>query len=396
MATYLTNHKKRDCYHCTACASVCPVHCIEMKKDEEGYLYPEIDEERCIHCHKCEQICIKEHSEKNKNKIEKAYVLYNKNQGVRAKSASGGISHMLMEYVIKNNGVVYGVAYNEKLEVSHMRATDLEECERFKTSKYVNSNIKDIYLQVLEDLQKNVIVLFIGTPCQVAGLKAVVPSSKSDNLLLCEIMCDSVASPILFDKFKQHIEKKYKGKIKNINFRAKDKGAHNKSMKIDFYDREPILMLSSDLRSDYANYMQIFGCGMSAPLSCTECQYEETDKRVSDFTIGDYWGKKEILEDDNKGLSLLLLNSEKAVKIFEEELKDKTICQEVLPMEALDNNHIKPKMKFIKRENFMQDLNHMTFEQLVAKYVEKYRWRTALGKILPKSLKEKVKKMLIR
>lgn len=395
MATYLKNHKKVDCYHCTACASVCPVHCITMKRDEEGYYYPEIDEKRCIHCHKCEQVCIKEQHRKIKKEIQKAYVIYNENQEVRKRSASGGMSHILMEYVIRNQGIVYGVTYNEHLEVVHKRATTLEECETFKTSKYVNSKMEDIYLQVLQDLKADKLVLFIGTPCQVAGLKVTIPEAQKEKLLLCEIMCDNVASPILFEKFKRHIEKKYQGKIKNINFRSKEKGAHNMSMKIDFYDRESIFMSIQDKKSDYANYMQMYGCGMSAPLSCTECQYEETDKRVSDFTIGDYWGKKEILKDDNKGISLLLLNTEKAIKIFEEEIKDKTVYQEVLPIQALDNNHKEAKIKFINRENFMKDLEKMTFEQLANKYVAKYRWRTALGKFLPKSLKEKIKKRFI-
>ncbi len=396
MATYLKNQKKIDCYHCTACASVCPVQCIEMQKDEEGYCYPKIDEDRCIHCHKCEQVCIKRQHHEIKNEIQRAYVIYNENQEVREKSASGGMSHILMEYVIRNHGIVYGVAYNENLEVVHKRATTLEECEKFKTSKYVNSKMEDIYLQVLQDLKADQLVLFFGTPCQVAGLKVTVPQSQKDKLLLCEIMCDNVASPILFEKFKIHIEEKYQGKIKNINFRSKIKGAHNMSMKIDFYDRESVLMPIHEKKSDYANYMQMYGCGMSAPLSCTECQYEDVDKRVADFTIGDYWGKKEIIKDDNKGISLLLLNTEKAIKIFEEEIKGRTVYQEVSPLQALDNNHKEAKTKFINRENFMKDLETLTFAQLASKYVEKYRWRTTLGKFLPKGLKEKIKKRFVR
>ena len=381
MSFYIKTNKKIDCFNCTACAVACPVQCIEMKKDEkDGYIYPVVDMERCIHCGKCERVCINLCHNTLQNNIKKSYVLYNKNEQVRAKSASGGISSILMEYVINKKGVVYGAAYNEELVVQHFRATTLEECEKFKTSKYVRSDILGIYEQVTEDLKNDKTVLFTGTPCQIAGIKSILSKKLQEKLVLCEIICDSVASPLLFEKFKNEVEKKYNSKIKKINFRSKENGADNMSMKIEFENNESVV-LSHKLENIYSEYMQIFGRGLSAPESCKNCKFEHIHERTSDFTIGDYWGKQEFLKDDNKGMSFILLNTEKSIKIFEEYIKDKVGCKQVEIMEALNNNHIQNKSIILNKEEFMEDLPNLSFEELSKKYVRKYRWRTKLGKI---------------
>ena len=394
MSFYLESGKKSDCYNCTACATVCPKQCITMEKDEkDGYIYPKIDKTKCIECGRCKQVCINLKSQELQNKIQKALVLYNRDSKTRSTSASGGISHILMEYIIENDGVVYGASYDKNLKVVHTRATTIEECEKYKTSKYVRSDIQNIYKQVIQDLEKGKKVLFTGTPCQIAGLKSVVSEKLQAELILCEIMCDCVASPILFEKFKKQIEKKYQSKIKTINFRSKECGAHNKTMKIEFINGEEILLKQKE-QNLYSEYMQIFGCGMSAPECCTKCELEHINERTADFTIGDYWGKKEILKDDNQGISLLLINSKKAEKIFETYIKDKVNYQQVEILQALDSNHQQHKGVILNKREFMEDLPRLSFEELAQKYVRKYRWRTNLGKMIPKSMKEKLKKII--
>ncbi len=393
MSFYLESRDREQCFNCTACATVCPKKCIIMEVNpDDGYIYPKIDKTKCINCGKCKLVCINLNHKKLQSDIKKAYVLYNKNENVRMKSSSGGISHILMQYVIQNDGVVYGAGYNDKLIVVHSRAETIKECDKFKTSKYVRSDIRDIYIKVIEDLKNDKLVLFTGTPCQIAGIKSVVNKNLQKKLILCEIMCDCVASPILFEKFKDEIEKKYNSKIENINFRSKTNGAHNKSMEIKLKDRTVILPQNSN--NLYSEYMQIFGCGLSTPISCTKCEFEHVNERISDFTIGDYWGKKEIIPDDNKGISMLLLNTEKAIDIFEQYIKDNVNYIEVQPTVALDNNHIKHKNIILNKESFMEDLSKLSFDQLAKKYVRKYRWRTKLGKIIPKSLKEKIKEII--
>lgn len=396
MSFYLESNKKIDCFNCTACATVCPKKCITMKKDEkDGYIYPVIDKKECVNCGKCKKVCINLNNSNLQNDIKKSYILYNTNEEIRKTSSSGGISTLLIEYVLSQNGVIYGAAYNEKLIVQHFRATTIEECEKFKTSKYVRSDISGIYQQVINDLKNGNMVLFTGTPCQIAGIKSIVGKNLQEKLILCEIICDCVASPILFEKFKKDVEKKYNSKIKKINFRSKENGADNMSMKIEFQDNK-IVLLSHKSENLYSEYMQMFGRGLSAPESCAKCEFEHTDERTSDFTIGDYWGKRKFIKDDNRGISFILLNTKKAVEIFEKYIKDKVEYKEVEILEALNNNHIENKKVILNKEEFMKDLPNLSFEELSKKYIRKYRWRTKLGKILPKSFKEKIKQMIIR
>lgn len=396
MSFYLESRNKIDCFNCTACATACPRKCITMKNDDnDGYIYPHINREECISCGKCKNVCINLNSDKLQNEIKEAYVLYSKDSKTRITSSSGGISSILMEYTIYNNGVVYGVSYNKELIATHTRATTIEECKLFRGSKYVRSNIINIFDTVVNDLKNGKLVLFTGTPCQVAALKSIVNKELQNKLILCEIMCDSVASPMLFQKFKAEVEKKYSKKIKDINFRSKVNGAHNKSMEIQFLDGSNEI-LESRLNNLYSEYMQIFGCGLSAPMSCQNCKFEYINKRTSDFTIGDYWGKEKILEDDNKGISLMLINTQKAKNIFEGYIKDKVTYKEVKIMQALDNNHISNKRNILNKEQFMSDFEKSTFDELAKKYVRKYRWRTKLGKMIPKNLKEKIKIIISR
>lgn len=397
MSFYLESNKKIDCFNCTACATVCPKKCITMKKDEkDGYIYPVIDKKECINCGRCKNVCINLNNANLQNDIKKSYLLYNLNEEIRRSSSSGGISTLLMEYVLSQNGVIYGAAYNEKLVVQHFRATTIEECEKFKTSKYVRSDISGIYEQVINDLKNGYMVLFTGTPCQIAGIKSIVNKKMQEKLILCEIMCDCVASPILFNKLIEHIEIKYNKEVKNFNFRCKINGANNKSAEIEFKEENKKLILPINQNNEYSEYMQMFGCGLSAPTSCTKCEFEHINERISDFTIGDYWGKKEFIKDDNKGISFILLNTEKAIKIFENYIKNKVEYKEVQPLEALDNNHLEHKGIILNKEEFMKDLPNLSFEELSKKYVRKYSWRTKLGKILPKSFKEKIKQMITR
>lgn len=395
MSCYFISNDKKDCFNCGACAVMCPMKAISMKKDEFGYFFPYIDKEKCISCEKCKNKCINVDRNNLINKTIKSYVIKNKNNEVRQKSASGGISSILMDYIIEKKGVVYGVGYSSDLEVIHKRATSLEECEDFKTSKYVKSIMHQCYSNILCDLKKGRYVLFTGTPCQIAGIKEVIPSKYEKKLVLCEIMCDAVASPVLFEKFKHYIRKKYNKEILHINFRSKKNGAHNMSMEILFNDDTNVILPIKE-KNEFADYMQIYGCGLSAPYSCLNCEFENLDERIADFTIGDYWGKKEIIYDDNLGISLLFLNTVKAVEIFDSYIKSKVFYEETTVLQSLDNNHKEHKSNVLNKENFMEDLKKDDFEVLVKKYVDKYAWRTKLGKVLPSNMKNYIKKIIYK
>lgn len=395
MSFYLESNNKKDCFNCSACCTVCPKDCIKMVYNEkDGYYYPKKDIKECINCGLCEKVCINLNNKNLQQNIKKAYILKNKDDKVRLKSSSGGISDILMKYVIENNGVVYGAKYSDDMEVIHTRAETVLECEKFKTSKYVKSNLKETFKEIKKDLNDNKLILFTGTPCQVAGLKSILTEKQLRKVILCEIMCDSTASPLLFKKFINYLEKKYNSRIVNFNFRGKDEKTKIK-IGIVYLENGRVIKLPANKINPYSDYMQIFGCGYSAPYSCMNCKFEHTNERVSDFTIGDYWGRKEIIPDDNKGLSFILINSMKGIELFDNYIKNKVICEEVDIIEALDRNHIKNKSVILKKDEFYDDLPLMDFYNLKKKYVSKYRLRTFVGKMIPKELKDKVKRILI-
>ena len=393
MGFYLKSKEKKDCYSCNACISACPKKCIRMIKDKKsGYYYPKIDKSKCIRCGKCKKICINNNPDELKEEIKKSFILFRKSEEKRKTSASGGISSLLMEYVINQNGIVYGVKYDKNINVIHSRATTLEECENFKTSKYLKRYNINIYKEVLKDLENNKIVLFTGIPCEIASMKRIIPLNLQKKLILCEIMCDSTASPLLFKKLKKEIETKYNSKITKMNFRSKEIKNSKRTMKICLENGKELL-LSSKKNNLYAKYMFIFGNGLSAPYSCQYCKFEDIDKRIADLTLGDYNGNKKFFKNI-KDKSILLISTKKGIEIFNNAIKEKVNYLEVKPLEALEKNHIKPKKNIFHKNEFMEDLYKYDFNELSKKYIEKYKYRRIIGKIFPKNIKEYIKERL--
>lgn len=162
---------KNQCCGCTSCANVCPCNAITMVADEEGFKYPEINGDLCIECGRCKAVC-QIHSLKTEKEIEPmVYAAQNSDDETRAKSTSGGMFSVFANKILADGGVIYGVAYSEDFTVVHERAETVEAYERFRGSKYVQSDLSDCFLKVKEDLKNGRKVLFTGTPCQIAGLK---------------------------------------------------------------------------------------------------------------------------------------------------------------------------------------------------------------------------------
>lgn len=191
---------KKKCCGCEACVQRCPVQCISMRSDVEGFLYPNINQTICINCNVCEKVC----PEINQSEIRrplKVYAAKNPDELIRLSSSSGGIFTMLAEQILKENGVVFGARFNEKWEVEH-GYTDIQDgVAAFRGSKYVQSRIGDNYRQVEDFLRKGRKVLFSGTPCQVAGLKRFLHNKEYDNLLTVDVVCHGVPSPLVWRKY---------------------------------------------------------------------------------------------------------------------------------------------------------------------------------------------------
>jgi len=218
--------RKEDCCGCSACYSVCAKQAITMKPDEEGFLYPEIDQACCVACGRCTQICPLTHKGNHKNSgMPRFYAARHKSQEVLWQSTSGGAFTAISDAILRQNGVIYGADYDEDFHVLHHRAETPEQRDRMRISKYVQSDMGDTYAQIKADLQKDRMVLFTGTPCQAAGLRGFMgTSSLMDRLYICDLICHSIPSPLIWEEYKRLVEREKGGKLVSVQFRSKRDG----------------------------------------------------------------------------------------------------------------------------------------------------------------------------
>ena len=364
---YLKYGNKYDCNGCGICTLVCPKKCIRMEQDNEGFYYPVIDEEKCIHCNRCKNICSNDRNVQNYNR--KAYIAINNNDIERKKSASGGMFIILAKYVIEKEGVVFGVKYDDNLNVVHDEATAIEECEKFMGSKYVRSECFDIYEKVRNYLEKNRWVLFTGTPCQCNALKVYL-NKDYEKLIICEIICHGNPSPTIFKKYVEEKEKIKSKKIIDIKFRSKENGWSNSTPIIEYEDKSK--------EEDPTLYRAFMAELISRP-SCYPCNFVDTN-RISDFTIGDMWGIAKIKPDmnDGKGVSLVVVSSDKGKKVLDE-LKDKMRLQEIDIDVAFLYNHHKNVKENKKRSKFFKNMDK---NKSIINLMQKYSKKTLISKIV--------------
>lgn len=357
---------KKDCCGCYACYNICPKECITMESDNEGFWYPKIDKDKCINCNLCEKVCPIINPVKRANSKKIAYAGINKDDQIRVKSSSGGIFSILAEYIIKNNGIIYGASFDENFNIKHKRILCNTDLDLLRGSKYVQSSIGDIYKQVKSDLESNRQVLFTGTPCQVEGLRSYL-RKEYVNLITMDFICHGVPSPLVWKKYLEEMKKSKQENIKNIYFRNKDIGWKVFSLKIIFDEKIYINNLSKDL------FMKGFLQDVYLRPSCYSCKFKKIN-RVSDITVADFWGIENILPkmDDDKGTSLIVIHSEKGEQLFDK-LSETMILNEVNLNEAIKYNPsmIKSVKYNEKRNSFFAELNSVkALTDLIRKYTK--------------------------
>ena len=334
---------KNKCTGCFACYNICPKNAIKMEEDEMGYIYPNIDEEKCIKCEACKKVCPQLHEAKM-GKPQKAYAMYNKNEDIREKSTSGGAATTFYMHILEKNGVVYGCSNIENNEIHFLRIDNIDDLEQLKGSKYVHSYINDIFKLVEKDLKNDRLVLFIGTPCQVNGLKGFLKKDY-DNLILIDIICHGVPSQkLLLEEIQLHnIDD-----VNKISFRKND------VYELELYKQNEIKFKEKIGANKY-----LFGFLNSVFLrpNCYECKYA-TPSRGSDITIGDFWGLSEnsqLYDKKEKGVSVLLPITEKGQKLIEE-CKQEMILEERPVQEAINGNSqlMKPTVKHKRYKSFQK------------------------------------------
>ena len=213
-----------DCCGCTACASICNHDAITMKPDALGFLYPKIDATKCVECGLCEKVCaFNDYYDTSLNLTEPiAYGARQKDLGEVMKSRSGAVFASISDYILEKGGVVYGAGYTDHFRVVHKRATNKEERDEFRGSKYVQSDMNTVFRQVKKDLREGLLVLFSGTPCQTSGLSSYIGSKLRTNLILVDLVCHGVPGPYLWRDYVAYLEKHQGAPITWVNFRDKE------------------------------------------------------------------------------------------------------------------------------------------------------------------------------
>ena len=355
--------EKKNCTGCHACASVCPQDCIIMKIDPEGFLYPSVDQTECIECGRCEAVCpIFNWTEVKNEPI--AYACINKNEAVRLESSSGGIFTLLAEEMIDQGGVVFGAGFDTDFSASHHYVETKEELKRFRGSKYVQSRIGETFRQAKDFLDKGCGVLFTGTPCQIAGLQSYLGNSY-DHLICVDIICHGVPSPKVWQKYVAYRGERAGGKAQSVSFRNKDKGWKRFSMSFVFSNQK---RYSQTFEKD--PFMQAFLKNICLRPSCYSCEFKSLH-RQSDITLGDFWGAQNILPDldDDKGTSLIFINSDRGQEIFDAIQGDIRYQDADINMAIQYNPAAVRAVKSHKeREVFFEKLDELPFDKLVKRY----------------------------
>ena len=354
---------KTLCSGCRACEQACPLNCIDVKADEEGFLYPEADMQKCINCGLCEKICPVLNKSDFHHPI-RAYGCINKNDTVRKDSSSGGIFYLLAEYVISQNGVVFGAKFDDKFNVVHDYAETVEEMQKFQGSKYLQSNVQDTYKKAKEFLDMNRLVLFTGTPCEIGGLKAYLKKDY-ENLICQDIICHGTPSPKVWQKYVEFRERNESSKMAFVFFRHKKYGWKRYSVQLKFENSdEYITSLKDDL------YMRSFLHNLSLRPSCYSCAFKGCE-RGSDITLADFWGVENLYPNlfDDKGTSLVIVNSVKGENILNA-IKNKIVLEQVDFEKSISFNsaYSKSVSKPDNRDVFMKEIFVNPFDKVAGKY----------------------------
>lgn len=303
--------QQRDCCGCYSCASACPVQCISMRPDEEGFRYPVIDRSNCTQCGKCVRACPVLNGTSAQNEPA-AFAAYHKNEKIRMESSSGGVFTALAEDVLRQGGVVFGAAFDDRFQVEHKCCETAEELDRFRGSKYVQSRIGESYRQAKKYLENGRPVYFSGTPCQVAGLRSYL-GKEYDGLICQDLICHGVPSPKVWQKYVEFRERRAKSPVRKITFRQKDEGWTRYSLSFQFTDRsEWHRGVVGDL------FLRAFLRNVCLRPSCYHCAFKTRDRPGGDLTLADFWGVETVMPElfDDKGTSLVLVNSKKGEELF--------------------------------------------------------------------------------
>lgn len=358
---------KSECCGCYACKEICPENAITMVADTEGFYYPQVND-KCTNCNKCVEACVKKGNPQTivmEEAFPKAFCAMNINDQQRRKCTSGGVFPLLADYVIEEKqGVVFGVAYDEDMNVVYEQAETKEEVEKFYGVKYVKAELNDVYPKVKSVLESGRFVLFTGLPCECAGLKAYLQKDY-ENLFVVDLLCHSAPSPTVFKKYIEYIGDKYGSKVTNVRFREKSRGwlLHKASIVFEFDDRSP-LIVNARRNNYFRNYLND---NISMP-GCAKCSFLVRN-RVGEITLGDFWGIDKMDEEmfDNNGASLILANTEKGLEVLRA-IKSQLRLKSMTMGQAFKYNYKRPMELTQERSKIFERLENESIDNLLETY----------------------------
>lgn len=380
-----------SCTGCSACVQACPKGCLRMEADADGFLFPQLtDSQQCIRCGLCEKVCPVLHPAAPEEVETSAYAAYVTNPELRAESSSGGVFSALALAVLRQDGAVFGAAYGEAFEVQHICVEDAAELNQLRGAKYAQSVLGDTFRDVKNRLDRGQLVLFSGTPCQVAGLKAFLRKDYR-NLLCVDFVCHGVPSPIAWRRYiRFRAQTDNGGQLpQHVNLRDKDSGWSRYRYSNVFTYPDGHKHASS---SGESLFMRLFVGDFINRLSCSQCAFKGY-QRGSDVTLGDFWGIWDIAPemDDDRGTSLVLLHSAKGQRMFVE-VQDTLVCKAVSLEQASAQN---PSLLVSsacnpQRQETLELLRLEKFDELEARFPAPVPWKpTLLGRV-----KSKIKRIL--
>ena len=362
----ITINDKTQCCGCWACYNVCPKHCITMEEDCEGFRYPKVDTSICIDCGLCERVCpIKQ--PKQDDTVPESYVVQNKDTTVLRDSTSGGFFTVIANWAINNGGVVFGAAFDENMTLRHIYSETIEGCVRFRGSKYVQSLIGESYAEAKRFLDDGRIVVFSGTPCQIAGLYVYLGNRKYEKLTTVDMVCHGTPSPRLLARYLAHHATLAGSRVTGYRSRDKHYGYDYSTATITFADKDKYYHKGKE-----ADIMlRLYFKDICSRPSCYHCHFK-TLHRHSDITIFDCWDAHSVSSKfSRKGATNVFIHTSHGKDIFGQ-IKDEFVwapsdIDPIIKRDGIMIKHCVPENP--RRTEFFSDLNTLSIDAVEHKYL---------------------------
>lgn len=383
------------CVGCHACEQVCPVMCIEFKENQEGFNYPVLQSDKCINCKQCINVCpvlVKP----SVGELKEVYAGWTLEKNILKKSSSGGIFASIAKRILLEKGKVYGCAYDDEMNPKHIGIDNVSELFKLQGSKYVESDIEHIYEHIEKQLKVGEKVLFSGTPCQCAGLRNYL-RKEYENLFIIDIICHGVPSRKLFKSYLRFLENKRNGRVISFDFRNKDRHGWSLTYKYKIQKQKSIKEYQGI--ASLSSYYYGFLAGLMYRQSCYQCPFSNPD-RISDITLGDYWGVEKIEPNNSNylGVSAVIVNTNKGKKLLKKVSDEIRIEKTTFDKVSIQNsNLLHPTLKKEVREVIYNEHQKYGYKYIAKKYLKTQNYCLEVVKsLIPNDKRQKIKKLIKR